>query len=81
MSKHVLALNNVVKFYPASHGLAMVNLQIEPGEIVGLVGSNGSGKTTLLKTALGLLKPDHSEAQIFGESALTLSDASKARLS
>ena len=57
MSEHVLSLNNVVKFYPGSHGLAMVNMQIEAGDIVGLVGSNGAGKTTLLKTALGLLKP------------------------
>ncbi len=81
MSENVLSLHNIVKFYPGSHGLSMVNLQIAPGDIVGLVGSNGSGKTTLLKTALGLLKPDHGEAWLFGEPALKLSDASKARLS
>ncbi len=34
-----------------------VDLAIEPGEIVALVGSNGAGKTTLLSTISGLLKP------------------------
>jgi ABC-2 type transport system ATP-binding protein len=77
MTSPVLALNNIVKFYPGSHGLAMVNLAIEPGDIVGLV----AGKTTLLKIALGLLKPDHGQAHVFGEAATQLSDASKARLS
>ena len=81
MTENVLSLKNVVKFYPGSHGLAMVTMQIEPGDIVGLVGANGSGKTTLLKAALGLVKPDHGEAWIFGEPALKLSDASKTRLS
>ena len=42
MSESVLSLNNVVKFYPGSHGLAMVTMQIEAGDIVGLVGSNGA---------------------------------------
>jgi len=34
-----------------------VNLQVERGEFLGIVGPNGSGKTTLLRTLLGLLKP------------------------
>jgi peptide/nickel transport system ATP-binding protein len=40
------------------YGLVDVNLDIEPGEALGLVGESGSGKTTLAKVLLGLLKPD-----------------------
>ena len=34
-----------------------VELAIEPGEIVALIGANGAGKTTLLKTISGLIRP------------------------
>lgn len=40
------------------YGLVDVNLDIEPGEALGLVGESGSGKTTLAKVLLGLLQPD-----------------------
>lgn len=38
--------------------LEHVNLDLNPGELVGLIGPNGVGKTTLLKIMLGFLKPD-----------------------
>jgi ABC-2 type transport system ATP-binding protein len=43
-----------------------VNLKIEPGQIVGLVGANGAGKTTLLKMLSGLITPTSGEAQVLG---------------
>jgi oligopeptide/dipeptide ABC transporter ATP-binding protein len=41
----------------ANHVLSDVNLNIWPGEIVGLVGETGSGKTTLARTVVGLVRP------------------------
>jgi len=54
-----LVFDHVSFGYPSSTGLALddVNLVVEPGEIVALVGENGSGKTTLVKLACGLYQP------------------------
>lgn len=46
--------------------LQNVTLKIEPGQIVGLVGSNGAGKTTLLKILSGLIMPTHGTARVLG---------------
>ena len=35
-----------------------VNLRVEPGEVVGLLGANGAGKTTTFRMVVGLLKPE-----------------------
>ncbi len=45
-----------------------VNLAVEPGTIVGLVGTNGAGKTTLIKSLLGLVRPDGGQAKLLGRS-------------
>ena len=44
-----------------------VDLRVEPGRVVGLLGPNGSGKTTLIKLANGLLTPSSGELLIYGE--------------
>ena len=46
--------------------LTQVDLAIEPGERLALVGPNGGGKTTLLRLLLGLLEPDAGTVQVFG---------------
>jgi ABC-type multidrug transport system fused ATPase/permease subunit len=43
-----------------------VDLNIDPGEFIGIVGSSGAGKTTLLDLALGALEPDNGEVKISG---------------
>ena len=54
-----IKLNNVSYLYPGSTYCAVnnINLEINKGEIVVIVGQNGSGKTTLSKLILGLIKP------------------------
>ncbi|HFI0464320.1 TPA: ABC transporter ATP-binding protein [Streptococcus suis] len=47
-----------------------INLQIESGQIAGLIGLNGAGKSTLLKTILGLIKPIKGELHLDGYSVL-----------
>lgn len=44
-----------------------VDLEVGPGEVVGLLGANGAGKTTLLRMLLGLLAPTSGEVALFGE--------------
>jgi len=48
---------------PALNG---VNLQVDAGEIVGLVGANGAGKTTLVKILAGIIHPTSGEAKVLG---------------
>ena len=46
-----------------------VTLTVPSGSITGLLGRNGAGKTTLIHTALGLRKPWHGRAALFGSEA------------
>lgn len=54
----VLECKGLTKRFGRTTALDEVELSIEPGRIVGLLGPNGSGKTTLIKLANGLLTPD-----------------------
>ncbi|HEX8961508.1 MAG TPA: ATP-binding cassette domain-containing protein, partial [Rhodocyclaceae bacterium] len=44
-----------------------LDLDIERGEMVSLVGGSGSGKTTLLRQMIGLLQPTQGEIRLFGQ--------------
>ena len=62
----VLTCKDVTKRYGRTCALDGVNLSIEPGRIVGLLGPNGSGKTTLIKLLNGLLTPDGGSVSVCG---------------
>ncbi|MCY4746595.1 ABC transporter ATP-binding protein [Pelomonas sp. UHG3] len=49
----MLKLDNVHAFYGKSHVLHGVSLQVNPGEIVSLLGRNGAGRSTMVKTIMG----------------------------
>lgn len=53
----MLKIADINVFYGAIHALKNVNMEVERGEIVSIIGSNGAGKSTLLRTISGLLKP------------------------
>ena len=63
----ILETKGLVKRFGAMTALDGVNLSIEPGRIVGLLGPNGSGKTTLIKLANGLLVPTAGEIWVDGQ--------------
>jgi ABC-2 type transport system ATP-binding protein len=62
----MLDIAGVTKRYGEVTALDDLNLQIEPGEIVGLVGHNGAGKTTLVEIISGLVRPDEGTVRING---------------
>ena len=53
----LLSFDDVSKRYGETDGVRGVSLDVEEGQIIGLLGPNGSGKTTLLRLAAGMLTP------------------------
>jgi branched-chain amino acid transport system ATP-binding protein len=53
----LLRLEDVQTYYGKSHILHGVSLEVQPGEVVGLLGRNGVGKSTTLKTIAGIVRP------------------------
>ncbi|KQZ29683.1 ABC transporter ATP-binding protein [Mesorhizobium sp. Root552] len=53
----LLSLKGVESFYGASQALFGVDLSVEDGEVVALMGRNGMGKTTTISSILGMVKP------------------------
>ncbi len=64
-----LELRNVSKRYGDIEVLADINLSIEEGEFVALIGFSGSGKTTLMSILAGLIEPDAGDVRLRGVAA------------
>lgn len=62
----LLEFRDVVKKYGAKSAVDHVSFQIQPGKIVGLLGSNGSGKSTIMKIAAGITHPTSGQVLIDG---------------
>lgn len=60
----MIKINNLTKKVE-DFKLENININLEEGFIMGLVGPNGSGKTTLIKLIMGLLEPDEGDIKIF----------------
>ena len=63
----LLQLEAVDTFYGQIHILQGVNIQVQPGELVCLLGGNASGKSTTLKTVLGIVRPRKGTVRFAGE--------------
>lgn len=64
----LIELEKVSFTYGGATVLRDIDLSVEKGEFLGLVGPNAGGKSTLLKLILGLLKPTRGSVRLFGNS-------------
>ena len=62
-----LKLSGISKGFGAIQALENVSLEIEPGEVLGLMGDNGAGKSTLVKIIAGNFAPSQGEIRIDGQ--------------
>lgn len=62
----MLVLSNITKTFGGVVAVRNVSMEIEKGELVGLIGPNGSGKTTLLDVISGFYKPDSGLVKLDG---------------
>ena len=62
----MIQLTDVTKRYDNTTVVDHLNLQINKGEIVGIIGHNGAGKSTTLKMMVGLIEPTEGEVYVMG---------------
>ena len=63
----VIVIDKLTKSFKGKTVLEDVNMQLQEGEIYGIVGDNGSGKTVLLKLICGFMKPDSGTVTVNGQ--------------
>ena len=68
-SAPIISIRHLSAGYEDETILQDVNLDVYPGDFIGLIGPNGGGKSTLLKVILGLLTPRHGEVRVMGMDA------------
>jgi iron complex transport system ATP-binding protein len=79
-NQETLSLRGLRVAYGQREALRGVDLDVAPGEVVGLVGPNGGGKTTLLKAIARGVTPKAGEVRVDGKDALRLGAREMARL-
>ena len=79
----IIDIRSVNKFYKTAvgdyHALTNVDLQIQAGEFVSIIGKSGSGKTTLLNMITGIDRPSNGEVWVHGTGVHTLNENKMAR--
>ncbi len=73
MSEPIIEIKGLKNFLGDQWVHSDVNLKVEPGEILAIIGGSGSGKTTILRSILMLLKPTAGDIFIFGKNIAELS--------
>lgn len=84
MSQSILSCRDVTMRFGGLVALDSFNLDVRPGEVVGLLGPNGSGKTTFFNVVTGLYKPSagsirFGDTELFGRSPAEINQAGIAR--
>src|SRR5690554_6190339 len=67
----MLKIDNLVVSYGGIEALKGINLEVEEGKIVTLIGANGAGKSTTLRSIVGLVKPKSGTITYKGKNLLT----------
>ena len=67
MPAPIISIRGLHKWYSGVHALNGINLDIEAGQPIGLVGDNGAGKSTLIKVLSGVELPDSGEIRVEGQ--------------
>lgn len=76
----VINISGLCKSFGANQVLHGIDLTLEPGHIVGLIGPNSGGKSTLLRHLPGIYLPTEGHCRVFGTEAGRLTDADMARI-
>lgn len=76
----LLTLQGIRKSFGAVDVLHGVDLSVEAGEVIGLVGDNGAGKSTLMKTITGIYRADSGSIELDGRDILPLDPGRRRRL-
>jgi ABC-2 type transport system ATP-binding protein len=79
MQPYVVA-RGLSKSFDGKRVLGEVSLEVEPGDIIGVLGKNGAGKTTLLELVLGFTPASSGRVEVFGYESYRLPGAAKARV-
>jgi len=66
MGNRIIELKDIKKSYGQVYALGGVDLHVDKGEVVGLVGDNGAGKSTLIKILAGAVRPTSGEILVRG---------------
>lgn len=61
-----ISIRGISKYYRGRRALNQLTLDVQPGEVFGLVGPNGAGKTTLISIICGLIRPKSGIVSVFG---------------
>jgi ABC-2 type transport system ATP-binding protein len=75
MNQTVVRTSGLSKKYNERYAVENVSIELQRGQIYGLIGQNGAGKTTLIRMLTGLITPDAGQLELFGQTGPGLQKA------
>lgn len=74
MKKPIIEIKNLYKSFNNHPVLNDINLSVQEGEIISLLGASGTGKSVLLKELIGLIKPDKGDIFVLGKNVAQMNE-------
>ena len=78
--KYVIQMDNASLDFGGGAGIFDINIQIEPGTILGFIGPSGCGKTTTIRLVNGVYQPTSGEVEVFGVDPQKFTEEERSRL-